>query len=195
MVSALCPLYGSNFIEVKSCKHRPIRELLENESIDIVFDYGSEEDFADNDFIETTRIGNLPWVAIVSKSHRLANRTSITLDDLKDETFIKMEGTHITDGWRFIESACLQHGFKPNTRKYYSMMLTDLVTVTFNMDNDILVLGTNFIQRIGLGFSPLCKQIPIEGDLAHFPISAIYWADNANPIFREVLEALEPRTT
>lgn len=190
IVSDLSPLYGSNFLEVKNCKHRPVRELLESELVDIVFDYGTGDDFADNDFIATTPIGQLPWIAVVSKEHRLANRESLTIDDLRDETLIKMEGAHITDGWRFIEKACQDHGFTPNTRKHYSMILTDLVTITFNMGDDILVLGTNFIQRIGLGLSPLCKQIPIEGDLAHFPISAIYWADNTNPVFEEVLASL-----
>lgn len=186
----MSPIYGSNFLEVKNCKHRPIRELLESESVDIVFDYGTEEDFADNSFITTTPIGHLPWVAIVSKEHRLANRSSITIDDLRNETIIKMEGAHIADGWRFIERACQKHGFEPNTRKHYSMILTDLVTVTFSMGDDVLILGTNFIQRIGLGLSPLCKQIPIEDEMANFPIAAIYWADNTNPIFEEVLASL-----
>lgn len=190
VVSSLSSTHGSNFLEVKDCRHRPVRELLENESVDIVFDYSADDDFADDDFIETTPVGKLQWIAVVSKAHHLAERENITLEDLRDETLIQMEGSHITDGWRFIEAACLQRGFKPNTRKHYSMKLTDLVTVAFNLGSDVLILGTNFTQRIGLGVSSFCAQIPIEDDLAYFPISAIYWADNTNPIFDETLEAI-----
>ena len=190
VMSSLSPSYGTNFLEVKDCKLRPVREILEDDSVDFIFDYALEEDFADDRFISSTLVGNLPWVALVNKKHLLANRESISLDDLRDEVLVHMEGTHVTDGWRFIEAACLAKGFRPNARKHYSMNLTDLVTVAFSLGDDVLILGTNFTQRIGLGVSSFTVQIPIEDKLAYFPISAVYLEDNPNPIFGEALQAL-----
>lgn len=191
IVSNLYPVYGSNFLEAKSCNHHTPRELLEDKTIDIIFDYGTEEDYSD-ELTEVTLVGKVPWVAVVGKNHRLASRTSITLDDLKTETIIKVEGAHVTDGWRFIERAFRERSLSPNVRKHYSMKLTDLVTTVFNIGNDVLILGTNFIQRIGIGINSFCTQIPIVDEDAYFPVAAIYRTDNGNPILAEALESLKP---
>ena len=160
-------------------------------SHDIVFDYASPDDFGEDDAIGAVHIETVPWIALVSKSHRLATRSVLEFSELKDETFIKIEGTHVSEAWRFVERTCTANGFTPTIRRHYSMSLTDLLPATANLGNDVLILGTNFVRRVGAGIDSFCSQIPITGTDVALPISALYCIDNPNPILDEAIEAIE----
>ena len=191
IITRLRPIYGTNFLEAKSAHHRSLTDILLSGASDIIFDYASESDFADNDNIGAIELAYIPWVALVGKEHRLANRTSIAVEDLREETLIKMEGTHVSGAWEFIERVCRAHGFEPKIRRSYAMKLTDLITASANFDTDILILGTNFVRRIDIGISALCQQVPVIDTDAAFPLSALYRIDNDNPVFQKSLGVLE----
>lgn len=190
ILAELGPVYGFNFLETKPCRHQLPREILEEGGCDIVFDYLSESDVSDDDEIGVVQLGSCTWVALMSSSHRLAQRESISLSQLRDETLIKIEGSHVSDAWRYIEEACRSRGFKPKTRRHYSMKETDLLTTAASIRDDVLIMGTNFTKRVGMGIAPFCVQVPITDDDAFFPISAAYRLDNANPVLDEALEVL-----
>lgn len=193
ILAALSPTYGFNILELKHCRHQLPRELLEKGSIDMVFDYMSENDIKENDEIEIVPLGQCSWVALMNGNHRLAKRKSITLSDLRDETLIKIEGSHISDAWRYIDTACRTHGFQPKVRRHYSMKETDLLTTTASIRDDILIMGTNFTKRIGIGITPFCVQVPIVDEDAFFPISAVCRLDNDNPVLKEAVKTLREK--
>lgn len=186
MLVAMSENHGRNFLEVRPAKHRLPADLLLDNSIDIVFDYAYEQD----DMIDSVQIGTLHWVAIVNKDHRLANQDSIAIDDLRDETLIKIEGSHISAAWCFIEECCKRHGFTPRTRRQYSMRLTDLITTAAGLSDEVLILGENFVKRVGIGILPFCQQISISDDDAMFPVAAFYLKNNRNPLVPEAIEII-----
>ncbi|RDB63308.1 hypothetical protein C1878_05470 [Gordonibacter sp. 28C] len=190
ILAELGPVYGFSFLETKPCRHQLPREILEEGGCDVVFDYMSEHDISDDDELEVVQLGSCPWVALMSSGHHLAQQESIALSQLQGETLIKIEGSHVSDAWRYIEKACHAHGFKPKTRRHYSMKETDLLTTAASIRDDVLIMGTNFTKRVGMGIAPFCVQVPITDDDAFFPISAVYRLDNANPVLEEALEVL-----
>lgn len=54
---------------------------------------------------------DIPLVLAVSRDHRLAERESVSMSELRDESFV-LPGAH-SELRRLIESACHQHGFTP----------------------------------------------------------------------------------
>ncbi len=189
MLVAMSETHGRNFLEVRPAKHRLPAELLLDDAVDIVFDYAYERDDAAT--IDSVSIGSLSWVAVVSKDHRLANQETISVDDLRNETLVKIEGAHISEAWRFIEECCIRHGFNPKIRRYYSMRLTDLITTAASLNSEILILGENFIKRVGIGILPFCQQIPVSDTDATFPVAAFFLKDSRNPLVPEAIEIIQ----
>lgn len=190
MLVAMSEKHGRNFLEVRPAKHKLPSELLLNDSVDIVFDYAYGHEEVD-DLIDSVDIGSLSWIAVVSKDHRLAGQKGISVDDLENETLIKIEGAHISEAWRFIEECCKRHGFTPKIRRHYSMRLTDLITTAASLSDEILILGENFIKRVGIGILPFCQQIPVMDDDATFPVAAFFLKDSNNPLVSEAIGIIE----
>jgi len=190
MLVAMSENHGRNFLEVRPAKHRLPSELLLEGDVDIVFDYAYEYDNLD-EVLDSVTIGSLRWVAVVSKEHRLAGQETISVDDLRDETLIKIEGSHISEAWRFIEKCCNAHGFTPKIRRHYSMRLTDLITTAASLTDEVLILGENFIKRVGIGILPFCQQVPISDNDATFPVAAFFLKNCHNPLVPEAIEIIE----
>lgn len=186
MLVAMSERHGRNFLEVCPAKHKPPSKLLLDGSADIVFDYSYDP----GDLTDSVEIGALSWMAVVNKDHALASRNSVSIDDLRTMTFIKIEGSHISEAWRFIEECCQRHGFNPKTRLHYSMRLTDLITTAASLTDEVLILGENFIKRMGIGIIPFCQQIPVSDEDATFPVAAFFLKDSRNPLVSEAIDII-----
>lgn len=190
IVSELESKYGNSFLEIKNCRHKYPADLVKNCALDMVFDYLSEDEETDSS-VNITMVAKCNFVALVSNDSPLAKKNSLSINDLKGKTLMKLEGNHAGDAWRFIEQACLFHGFAPKTKKTYFMKVTDLLAITPILEDGILILTDSTVQRMGSGFSPSCKQLPITGEKAYFPISVAYSVDNYNPILEEALKFMK----
>lgn len=54
-------------------------------------------------------------IAFVEASHRLADRSSVSLAELKDELFVHLTSPYAEYGWSNVVSACKAHGFTPRS--------------------------------------------------------------------------------
>lgn len=190
LIGTMSPRYGANFLELKASHHKTAIAMLKEGIADIVFDFSEEKDLADVEDIDCVQVCRIPLAILVSKTNPLAEREAVTVDDLKDFTLIKMEGTHMAHGWNCIERACSAHGFEPLYRRQYSMRQIDLLTIAANLGTDVMVLGANFIKRIGSGSALFAKVVPIVDDDAYIPLSALFHMNNDNPILPEALDLI-----
>ncbi len=90
-------------------------EALSDGVIDLYIDYTK----ADKDL--HTDLSTIPFIthnltAIVGSDHRLANRESIEIKELQDETFVKFVSGKTDPAWNQIEAICHEHGFEPKIR-------------------------------------------------------------------------------
>ncbi len=85
---------------------------------DLLLSYLDETDETGID-TDVRLMAKVPLSIVVSKAHRLSNREFISLEDLRLETFIKLEGNFVSGSWRFIEGMCLQAGFLPKCFHVY----------------------------------------------------------------------------
>lgn len=192
LINGMSKKYGSNFLELKATHHKTLGTMLEEGSADIVFDFCDASDIKDVEGVDSILICKIPLAALISKSNPLAERDAITIDDLRDFTLTKMEGTHMANGWSCIERICSAHGFQPNYRRQYSMRQIDLLTIAANLESDIMVLGMNFVKRIYNGSSLFAKVVPIVDEDAYMPLSALFMMNNDNPILSEAIDLLAP---
>ena len=190
LIGAMSPVYGTNFLELKASHHKTSITMLEEGIADIVFDFCEEKDLADADGVDCVPVCKIPLAILISKSNPLSDRETVTIDELKEFTLIKMEGAHMAHGWSCIERMCEAHGFEPTYRRQYSMRQIDLLTIAANLGSDIMVLGMNYIKRIGSGSSMFAKVVPISDEDAYIPLSALFHMDNANPILQEALDLI-----
>lgn len=70
------------------------------------------------------------------------------------------------------------------------MRQIDLLTIAANLGSDIMVLGMNYIKRIGSGSALFAKVVPIADEDAYIPLSALFHMNNGNPILQEALDLI-----
>lgn len=190
LISTLGQTYGQNFLSIKPSHHMPPNEMLRNNIVDLVFDYISEPDLKDEEDIDSVLVGQIPWIALVDKKNPLVQKEELHFDDLKDQTLIKIEGSHLSSAWQRIEACCHAHGFEPHYRRHYSMKVMDLVTTSANLGAEVLLIGENFAHRVFSGSNLFAKSIPIVDDDAYLPVSAMFRMNNDNPLLDEALNEM-----
>ncbi len=191
MANRFAQEYGVDIIEMNDIEADPRTSIDLNcdPAPDFLFLYIDETDEVEEG-TEVQQLARVPLAVVVNKNHRLARRESIVLDDLKSETFVKLEGNYVSGSWRFIESACLEAGFTPTCRHVYFPRVTDFLRITFNLRNDILVLTTDYIEQYSTFISNDCVAVPIDDPRAFMPLAMLYSMSNSNPLIDEALEVL-----
>lgn len=190
LISVLGETYGQNFLAIKPSHHMSPIEMLRNNAVDICFDYISEADIQNEEDIDSVLVGRIPWIALVDKKNPIAEKEELHFDDLKNQTLIKIEGSHLSSAWQRIEASCLAHGFEPRYRRHYSMKVVDLVTTSANLGAEVLLIGENFAHRVFSGSNLFAKSIPIVDADAYLPVSAVFRMSNNNPLLDEALNEM-----
>lgn len=191
MASHFSSLYGVDIIELTDIEidHRSTINMNKDNAPDFLFAYIDETDEMEED-TEVQSVANVPLSIVVNKDHPLAERDSVTMEDLRNEVFIKLEGNFVSNSWRFIETACLKTGFTPICRHIYFPRITDFLKVTTNLQNEILVLTNDYIQQYASFISDNCVAVPINDHNAFMPLAVMYSMSNANPLIDEALEII-----
>lgn len=193
MAAKFTAQYGVDIIEISDIEaeanpHASV-DMTSDSAPDFLFLYVDETDEMEQD-TEVRLIARVPLSIVVNKNHPLANRDSVTLDDLRNELFIKLEGNFVSGSWRFIEAACLSAGFAPSCQHVYFPRITDFLRVTFNLQQEILVLTNDYIQQYNAFIADNCVTVPINDRRAFMPLAVMYSMSNANPLIDEALEII-----
>ena len=183
--------YGVDVIEISDIDIEPRASysMESDDAPDFLFAYLDETDELEQD-IEVRLVAHVPLSIVVNKEHRLAERDEVALDDLRPETFIKLEGNVVSSSWRFIEAFCLQAGFAPNCSHVYFPRITDFLKVTLGLGDEVLVLTDDYIQQYNAFISDRCTAVPIRDSRAFMPLAVMYSMSNANPLVDEALEVI-----
>lgn len=191
MASHFTEVYGVDIIDLTDIETDPRATInMGSESApDFLFAYIDETDELEDD-TELQQVAKVTLSIVVNRSHPLAKRDAVTLDDLRNETFIKLEGNFVSTSWRFIEAACLDSGFTPVCRHIYFPRTTDFLKVTLNLQNEILVLTDDYIQQYSSFIADNCVTVPIRDERAFMPLAVMYSMSNANPLIDEALEII-----
>lgn len=195
LISLLSDKYGAGCIEVKSQYNRNLIDTLEAEEVDVVYDPIPLDETPQDDSLVSLHVSDLHLVAIVSNDHRLAERDEVALSDLRDETFAKFEGLYLSRSWGYIEQACERHGFSPKARSSHCASVAELFSLCASLGKTVLVVGSNFGDRLPAGIKPFCKVLHISDPDAAIPFFFVYRKDNDNPVLLDAVRRIEELPT
>ena len=166
---------------------RPLFEQLENDEVDIVLAYDEDRKLEEKD-LRYVSLVHAPFIAIVDRNHPLAQRETISIDDLRGEVLIQFVDEYSLSGWRRIEQVCHEHGFEPRKRPHLGNATTSYTTTS--PDGGVLILQKNLKQIKFLEDVNQTVILPFSDPEAYFVIYAIYKAENEEHL-RPVLNVLE----
>ena len=93
---------------------RDLLDALNRNHLDIIFsmDFG----LSDNPDLETLKLDSVPFCMILPRDHRMANKSSASLGDFRNDTIIFDEGQKLTGEAAFFQGCFRQAGITPNIR-------------------------------------------------------------------------------
>lgn len=103
-------------------------DSLEDDSVDAIVKTESTA-FVQSSGYRSKLLLASPFVAVMERTHPLAERSSLRIDDLRSETLIKLLGDNALAGWHVIESVCQAHGFNPRTRPVLAQTFPEQFTI------------------------------------------------------------------
>lgn len=188
--------YSNDAIEISDIEidQRASIEMTSESAPDLIFCYADE----DSDYGTSTEIrlvSRAPLSIVVNKYHKLAARESVTLDDLRNEIFIRLEGNFVSNAWRFVKNACSRAGYAPNCKHVYFPRITDFFKITTQLKQEVLVLTNDYIRQYNAFISENCVVVPIEDDRAYLPLSVLYSMTNENPLIDEAIDIILSKAT
>lgn len=169
---------------------RSFMELLADENIDLAFMYqdDAQKQAAGKRFSSSPLFVD-PFVAVVPAESPLADYDQLTMDDLRDQTLIKLSGPYYSLGWDHIDAVCRAHGFKPRCKG--AAMQPGLDYSLVNLDGCVLVLSQSALTGQLFTRMKTHRCIPIVDDDATFSIRAVYRADNDNRALQLFLQRMK----
>lgn len=144
---------------------------LESQRVDVAICHDDGE-LVNRNGISGVHLMDQPFVALVDSGHRLADRKSVSMDDLKNEIFVRLVSDYADGGWKAIAAVCRKHGFEPRT--YPVMVSGGLVDcAALQLGDSVLVLQRDFMMG-GMIFDSRYRALRIEDEDAVFHLSALY---------------------
>ena len=135
--------------------------------------------------LEYKTLWTQPHCIIMHRDHPLANRTSINITELAEESFVMLEREVSPPGFDLLMAACANNGFSANLVNTASHIEAVLMMVDAEMGITIL---PKYFQ---LYASPTLRFINIEGDDFKFDVLASWKKINKNPSLSLFIEELE----
>jgi DNA-binding transcriptional LysR family regulator len=135
--------------------------------------------------LEYKNLWTQPHCIIMHQDHPLADRTSINIAELVQESFVMLEREVSPPGFDLLLAACANHGFSPNLVNTASHI--EAVLMMVDAEIGITILPKYFQQYA----SPTLRFINIEGDDFKFDVLASWKKVNKNPSIPLFIEELE----
>lgn len=131
-------------------------------------------------------------LAVMSTSHPFAKNSSVTWEDLRNQTFIKFMGDKVNSAWGQIEAHCKKHGYVPRTRNVSALNNVEFFSAPLH--DDILIWKASE-KQIGLLLETKHRAgIPLSGDDAFLTSYIAYLPENEEKL-TDFFKAIEDART
>ena len=149
-----------------------LQNKLYNNELDIGFTV--QFNIKDKDYLLYKYVEHTHDYLMMNKTHPLARRTTLSLEDCKDETFIMISAEDCPESSNLIIQACQERGFYPKIT--FTPTLYDLMLNT-ETGKGITILDTRNMLRL----NPYIKTFPLLGMKWDPSLVAAWNQDNYNP--------------
>lgn len=138
--------------------------------------------------LEFRHLYNDRFIAVVSKDHRLAESSEISLENCTDETFLQLISDYSAPAWECIEYACSQAGFEPKKKSHLIKSAMEYATIP--LGNTIYIVPETTLVTSPIRYNQNLTHVPVTDDYAVFPLGAMYLKEQEEHL-EEFLEVLQ----
>lgn len=168
-------------IEMERNNFRNLRQGLDRGTYDVLLTLEFETEGRDD--WESRVLFSQPGALAISRSHPLASRDDLTVDDLRDEPFVAISREDSPGGYDLLIRQCANCGFVPNIVRQTST--TESLFLCVEMGVGVAILDRN----TRLEHTDAVRMITIPDSRAA-GLVAVWRKEDRNPIVRKLAELL-----
>lgn len=168
-------------IEMERNNFRNLRQGLDRGTYDVLFTM--EFELEGHDDWDSVMLFQQPGAIIVSRSHPLAWRDNLTMEDFRNEPFIAISREESPGGYDLLMKQCGRYGFVPNIVR--ETATTESLFLCVEMGMGVAMLDRN--TRLERNTSLRIIDIP---DSHAAGLVAAWRKDNRKPLVPALIEAL-----
>ena len=180
-MSVLHEQYPDMAVEVERNSFRNLRQGLDRGTYDVIltmeFEVEGREDW------EYKLLLHQPGAIAISRSHPMANKPDLSVDDLRDMPFVAISRQDSPGGYDLLLKQCGNCGFVPNVVRETSSLESLLLCVEMGMGVAILDRNTRLERNNAV------RLIPVPGSQAS-GLAVVWRKDNENAMVRHLVEIL-----
>lgn len=174
-------------VSYQNHRHNSLRELLDANRIDVAITI-----LADGSEIREGLAGmpllHDPMICLVGDDHPFAQRESISILELDNQTILKPVGSHSTEhGRSTVEKLFRRYNIQPNEKPTFVHSISELTTVP--NDDGLFIMERSMLDT--QPYSSHLKVVRLEEEDAAFTLYAVWHTDAKNPDVDLFIHALE----
>lgn len=176
------------------CDYDPVNVLsqkLLDRKLNFLVAYENSLDSFTDSRIASVPFHRDPFAVVVNQQNPLANRTSVTLGELRDLRFIKLANPVFDSGWKQITTACERQGFTPQFHSVYIDSLYDCPFIDIDVNKCFIFANGGFSGGMPFRAQQDLAVIPIADE--GFSISLFYNSDDMHPLLQRFVGYLEAK--
>ena len=168
-------------IEMERNSFRNLRQGLDRGAYDVLFTLEFELD-GHPDW-ESIVLFQQPGAIVISRSHPLAQKEGLTIEDFRREPFVAISREDSPGGYDLLLKQCGECGFTPNIVRETATLESLFLCVEMGIGVAILDRNTRLERNTSL------RIIDIPGSLAS-GLTAVWHKDNRNPMVPALIKSL-----
>lgn len=180
-IAALRERFPGTEVELERNNFRNLRRGLDRGSYDVLFTLEFEVDGRED--WSSYLLFQQPGAIAISRSHPLAGRERLSIEDFQDEPFVVISREDSPGGYQLLLDQCAQCGFTPNVVREPSTLESLLLCVEMGVGVSILDRNT----RLERNDAVRLVDIP-ESTAAG--LVAVWRKDTQNPMVKRLVETL-----
>jgi DNA-binding transcriptional LysR family regulator len=180
-------LFSPHFIPVGAVS--PITQVI-NGSIDCALISYDPEDYDKQivDRLTSIQVAQSPFVIVVSSKNPLAAKAKLRVQDMQNQTFIRMMGPRSTSGWSVIDKLFKRHRIAYKTKQVTLHSVYDYIGI--NLDQELLILPQCETRKHETK-STNRRTLLLDAENAVFDINVVYRNDNSSDILQAYIKELQ----
>ena len=168
-------------VELERNSFRNLRQGLDRGTYDVLFTL--EFELIGRDDWDSVILFQQPGAIVLSRSHPLAGRDDLTIEDFRNEPFVAISRENSPGGYDLLLKQCAECGFTPNIVRETATTESLFLCVEMGMGVAILDRNTRLERNNAL------RIIDIPGSRAA-GLVAVWRKDNRNPMVPALIQAL-----
>ena len=172
-------------VEVYREQFSELRSDLSSGRMDLIFTTSYDSDqLSGGDFV-MARVKKIPLMAYMHRSHRLAGRSEISIDELRAEPILMVDQKSSSGYSSYIRGLFAQKSIIPNIAQYASSGGAHIGSILLN--RGVLLASQYFLEN---SWEDMIARVPILG--AELYVVAIWRKENQNPMLIKFIDSVTP---